>query len=177
MNALILTLYVVGIKALLSSSQAEFFVGPGATTCGSGGGDGALPSDTTCISAPQQLAYNSVSGDLYLSEYSGHRVRQMAVSKLSNVKTLTGSTTGVSGDSLGLPLVAKFTGPSGLLYYATGTKLYIADSLNDCIKALSLTSLITSAFACVCSRSPRGDTTNQAAATILCYEPVRMSGR
>ena len=80
----------------------------------------------------------AVSGTtLYVSEYSGHRIRAIDLSSSTNtVRTIAGS--GKAGYKDGTGAAAQFDTPIGLA--VSGTTLYVADYKNHRIRAIDLAS-------------------------------------
>lgn len=73
--------------------------------------------------------------DLYVSDYAAHKIRKITISTTA-VTTLAGSTSGNTNNTTGTS--AQFNAPAGLAF-ASGL-LYVADSGNNSIRTVSLTS-------------------------------------
>jgi uncharacterized protein (TIGR03437 family) len=106
------------------------------TWVGNGGagseGDGG-PATAAQLHTPRNLAVDA-AGNLYISEFEGHRVRQ--VSPDGRISTVAGTgTAGYRGDG-GPGPSAQLSSPAGLAVDRTGA-LYIADSQNEVIRKLS----------------------------------------
>jgi hypothetical protein len=80
---------------------------------------------------PRGLAY--VEGVLFIADSLNNRIR--ALQPDGKVVTLSGHT--VPGNAIGAAAEARYNQPSALLYAAG--KLYIADTLNNTVKALAVT--------------------------------------
>jgi uncharacterized protein (TIGR03437 family) len=106
------------------------------TWAGNGGagseGDGG-PATSAQLHTPRNLALDA-AGNLYISEFDGHRVRK--VSPDGRIWTVAGTgTAGYRGDG-GPGPSAQLSSPAGLAVDRTGA-LYIADSQNEVIRKLS----------------------------------------
>ena len=92
-------------------------------------GDGG-PATSASLMSPRNLALDS-TGNLYISEFAGHRIRKVASG--GTISTIAGNgTPGFSGDN-GPPTKAQLQYPAGLTF-DTGGALYIADSGNNCVR-------------------------------------------
>lgn len=74
------------------------------------------------------------SGNVYVSDTQNHSIRKVTPSGV--VTTLAGTNT--TGYVNGTGTAARFNNPTGIALYATGNTLYIADTGNHSIRALSL---------------------------------------
>lgn len=102
--------------------------------CGDGG-----PAISACLNTPYYLALDR-SGDLYIAEKYGHRVRR--VSAGSGVITTVAGTgeRGFSGDG-GPAVRARLDNPTGLAFDADGN-LYVADMFNHRIRRIGRDGII-----------------------------------
>jgi len=100
------------------------------TVAGSGqGGDGGAATGAQLL-APRNVALDA-AGNLYISEFEGHRVRK--VTPGGQISTVAGTgVAGFSGDG-GSAAAAQLGYPAGLAVDASGA-LYIADSQNQRIR-------------------------------------------
>jgi uncharacterized protein (TIGR03437 family) len=95
-------------------------------------GDGGAATDAVLLT-PRNVALDA-AGNLYISEYFGHRVRK--VSPDGNIATVAGiGVAGFAGD-LGPATSAQLAFPAGLAVDRGGT-LYIADSQNRRVRMVS----------------------------------------
>lgn len=99
----------------------------GTGVAGSAGDSG--PAVNAQLNAPRNLLVDGL-GNLYISEFSGHRVRKVAAGA---VTTLAGTgIAGFRGDG-GAATTAELAFPAGLAMDATGA-LYVADSGNERVR-------------------------------------------
>jgi sugar lactone lactonase YvrE len=96
------------------------------------GGDGGPARDSTW-NGPKGIAY-APDGSLYISDTENHVIRRVSLSN-GTVTTMVG--TGMRGDGPdGDPLKCALARPHGVCVHAG--ILYIGDSENHCIRALTL---------------------------------------
>ncbi len=74
--------------------------------------------------------------NLYIADTFNHTIRKMIISSVS-VTTLAG-TAGVSGSDDGIGSVARFNSPHGIT--TDGSNLYVADTYNNTIRKINITS-------------------------------------
>jgi hypothetical protein len=125
------------------SSNAQVPSNPAVVTLAgngrSGVGDG--PRKTATFALPSGLAKGR-DGTVFVSDEAGQRIR--AVARDGTVRTVAGSgpmsklgVSVVGGYKDGPALRARFNHPMGLAFDARRARLFIADSLNGCIRQLS----------------------------------------
>jgi sugar lactone lactonase YvrE len=101
-------------------------------------GDGG-PATSAKLKAPRNVALDG-SGNLYIADTDGHRIRQ--VSPSGTITTVAGTgTSGYSGDG-GPAANAQLAGPSGVAVDGSGN-LFIADTGNFRIREISAGGIIT----------------------------------
>jgi uncharacterized protein (TIGR03437 family) len=111
------------------SPQGAIATVAGTGTAGSAG-DGGLAMNAQ-LNAPRNLLVDSL-GNLYISEFSGHRVRKVTAGVIA---TFAGTgVAGFRGDG-GLAIGAELDYPAGLAMDATGA-LYVADSGNQRVRKI-----------------------------------------
>jgi sugar lactone lactonase YvrE len=115
-------------------------------------GDGG-PASSAQINNPQGLAIDSF-GNLYISEFGGHRVRKVSLATGIITSVAGIGVTGFAGDS-GAATAARLNSPQGLAVDPSGV-LYIADVGNNRIRKVATTGIITT-FAGAGSTSFSGD--------------------
>ena len=91
------------------------------------------------FNGPTGIAYDSVRNCLYVSDYSGHTIRRIALSTAPYaVTTIAGNsgvaTAGYVNSDIGLN--ARFNGPLGLK--VDGNYLYVSDNANHAIRRITL---------------------------------------
>jgi len=100
-------------------------------------GDGGPATSGNLVGASDLL--RDPSGNLYISEYAGNRIRKVAPD--GTITTLVGGTTGFSGDG-GPASAARINGPKGLARDAAGN-LYFSDSRNHRVRRIDGAGTIT----------------------------------
>ncbi|MBU6429173.1 MAG: hypothetical protein KGR26_09205, partial [Cyanobacteria bacterium REEB65] len=97
--------------------------------------DGA--SSSAEFSEPQDIALDS-QGNIYLSDYNNNVIRK--ISPAGWVSTYAGN--GTPGLTNGATSSAQFAGPTGLAMDASGN-LYVADRLNNAIREISASGVVS----------------------------------
>ncbi|MFD2582669.1 DUF6443 domain-containing protein [Pedobacter vanadiisoli] len=113
------------IRKITPSGVVTTFAGSGSPGFANGTGTGAS------FYSPIGLAFDA-SGNLYVADYSNHRIRVITPSGV--VSTFAG--TGSAGSSNGSALSATFRNPMGVAVDASGN-VYVADRLNHMIRKIS----------------------------------------
>jgi sugar lactone lactonase YvrE len=103
---------------------------PGTTGSADGIGTGAL------FYHPGNLALDTTSGNLYISDTGNNTVRQLQLS--NNVVVTIAGTPGAPGAADGIGSAARFNHPRGLAFDATHACLYVADTYNQTIRSIAL---------------------------------------
>ena len=88
---------------------------------------------TPAIVFPLQVCFD-LAGNIYFSEYSGHRVRKLTASPFFVASVVAGN--GTAGSVDGAP--GQLNGPRGVDADPTGAYLYIADSTNHRVRRVTL---------------------------------------
>lgn len=111
----------------------------GATSCADGVCDGGLPTAAR-LAIPMGVAVDGMTGDVYVTERLGHRVR--VVRRATNrIYTAAGTGGyGLNGDG-GLATAATLTQPSDVAVGPDGT-LYIADTRNHAVRRVRTNGII-----------------------------------
>jgi len=98
-----------------------------------GGPNEGSPAAMLALSAPRNLAFDGY-GNLYISDFGGQRVYQIAVD--GSLTTVAGTgVAGASGDN-GSAIAAQLNRPAGLAFDSRGA-LYIADSANHLVRKVA----------------------------------------
>jgi len=102
-------------------------------------GDG-ITATSAQLKNPGGIAFDS-TGNLYIAEYLGHRVRKVAaisgtITASSTITTVAGTGTGGFNSDGGAPTSAQLNNPNGIAFDSTGN-LYIADVGNHRIRKVS----------------------------------------
>ncbi|RQO80217.1 hypothetical protein DBR40_00950 [Pedobacter sp. KBW01] len=113
------------IRKITPSGVVTTFAGSGSPGFANGTGTGAS------FYSPIGLAFDG-AGNLYVADYSNHRIRIITPSGV--VSTFAG--TGSAGSSNGSALSATFRNPMGVAVDASGN-VYVADRLNHMIRKIS----------------------------------------
>lgn len=113
----------------------------GSVTGAAGWGDGVVSGTSAQISQPTGLAFNANGTVLYFTERTAaSRVRMLTLSTMV-LSTLAGSTTGASGNAVGVGTSALLASPLGVGVDASGN-VYVADSLNHRIRVITPTGTV-----------------------------------
>lgn len=113
------------IRKITPTGVVTTFAGSGSPGFANGAGTSAS------FYSPIGLAFDA-SGNLYVADYSNHRIR--VISPAGVVSTFAG--TGSAGSSNGSALSATFRNPMGVAVDASGN-VYVADRLNHMIRKIS----------------------------------------
>jgi trimeric autotransporter adhesin len=112
------------------------FAGYDTTSAGGYGGDGAMATATTCkMNQPMSLAHDG-SGNTYIAEGNGSRVR--VVTSAGIILTLCGDGSYAYAGDGGVATASKVSGPHGLAVNGAGD-LYVADMGNNRIRKIDHT--------------------------------------
>jgi uncharacterized protein (TIGR03437 family) len=106
-------------------------------------GDGGAPTSAT-LNDPQGVVVDS-SGNIYIADTGNNAVRKVAGGKITSIVGSSSGSAGYTGDG-GAGTSAQLFHPSALALDSTGN-LYIADTSNEAIRKLNLSSGIISTFA------------------------------
>jgi trimeric autotransporter adhesin len=116
------------VRKIASNGTISTLAGNGAMISAGDGGQATAAS----LMSPRNLAIDA-SGNLYVSEFAGHRIRKVASD--GSISTIAGTgAAGFSGDN-GPPGQAELAYPAGLTFDSGGS-LYIADSGNNCVRRI-----------------------------------------
>lgn len=96
-------------------------------------GDGSAATSAT-LNSPTDLAFDA-TGDLYISESGGNRIRKITIST-GNISTFTGTGTPSSTGDGGAANAATINSPVGLLFDASGN-LYLAENAGNRIRKVN----------------------------------------
>jgi DNA-binding beta-propeller fold protein YncE len=83
------------------------------------------------------------SGNLYIADYTGHRIRKITFAGV--VSTIAGS--GVAGHKDDTETAAQFNSPNGITIDNTGTNLYVADTENHVIRKIVISTGVVTTIA------------------------------
>jgi trimeric autotransporter adhesin len=108
---------------------------PSNGVCGDGG-----PATSANLTWPQNIALDA-SGNLYISDYFGFKVRKVAAAAPHNISTFAGNgLSGFSGDN-GAATAARLNHPSGVGVDSNGV-VYISDQYNNRIRSVNASGTI-----------------------------------
>jgi DNA-binding beta-propeller fold protein YncE len=112
------------------------------------------------------------SGNVYFSDYGNNRVRKISAS--GAISTIGGNgSTGYGGDG-GQATAAQFNGPMGIAVDPAGTKVYIADNMNNRIRMITTATGIITTFAGTGIQGGTGDGGNADTAQIRTPEGLAL---
>ena len=109
------------------------------------------------------------SGNLYVADTNSDSIRKIVIST-GAVTTFAGSTTGVDGTSDGTGTAARFDAPRGI--WGDATNLYVADTDNNTIRKIVISSAVVTTFAGTADVSGSDDATGASAQFNRPYEIV-----
>ena len=127
------------IRAItISTGATTTLAGEGAAAFLDGAGAAAK------FNAPTGVAVGTSGTILYVADTANHRIRAITIS--------TGATTTLAGDGTaafldGTGAAAKFNGPRGVAVGTSGTTLYVADTANHRIRAITISTGATTTLA------------------------------
>lgn len=121
----------------LPTGTTSTFAGLSTTATTTGFADGT--GTAARFNVPRGIAYDSVSGFLYVSDSQNHRIRRISPTQV--VDTYAGNANGGYLDS-STATTARFNYPQGIAIAADGT-LYIADTNNHRIRAIAPSGAVT----------------------------------
>jgi len=119
------------IRKITSAGVVTTFAGQ--STSGSADGTGTSAS----FNAPLNIAVDG-SGNLFVADYYNNEIRKITSSGV--VTTFAGSTTSGSADGTGT--AATFNGPTALAFDSSGN-LFVTDRLNNMIRKITSTGVVT----------------------------------
>jgi DNA-binding beta-propeller fold protein YncE len=91
------------------------------------------------FTAAAGIAYDPDNGDMYVTDYGNHRIRQVTAD--ATVTTLAGS--GTAGDTDGTGSAATFSSPRDIAYCPSDKSLYIADRDNNAIRKVTIDGVVS----------------------------------
>ncbi len=132
------------------------------TVAGNGGTSGSTDSYGTFaqFSGPTDIAIDSQSQALYVTDSANHTIRKVTVA--GTVTTVTG-TVGVNGFTDGLKAVAQYNSPAGISVSADHTYLLLSDTGNNTIRKVIIATGTASTLAGTAGASGITDGTGTAA--------------
>jgi len=131
-------MYIADSGGIVHRRTPDGYMGPFAGGGTAGAIDSGLALDAT-LSGPSFLAFDP-SGNLYLTENPGQRLRKITLSGI--ITTIAGTgLPGFSGDG-GPATLAQLNNPTGLAVDAVGN-IYIADEGNNRIRKINTAGIIT----------------------------------
>ena len=127
--------YIVNVNASISPGYISSLAGNG--TAGYSGDGGA--ANAAQLYSPTGIAFDS-SGNMYVAEYSNHRIRKVTTSGI--ISTIAGNgIQGYSGDG-GAATAGELNNPSGVAIDGSGN-VYIADLNNQRIRKVNVSGIIS----------------------------------
>lgn len=118
------------IRKITTAGIISTIAGTGAA---SSTGDGSAATSAT-LNSPTDLAFDA-SGDLYISESGGNRIRKITTST-GNISTFAGTGTASSTGDGGAANAATVNSPAGILFDGSGN-LYIAENGGNRIRKIN----------------------------------------
>src|SRR4051812_3461391 len=137
-NVLISDLTAGRVRRVVSNNLIMTIAGGGAPADGVGDG---LPAPAAALRGPASVAVNPATGDIYIAEFYGGRVRR--VDTYGKISTFAGG--GAPSDGIGdglLATQAALIGPAGIAVGQNGD-IYISDNLADRVRRVDSSGTIT----------------------------------
>jgi prepilin-type N-terminal cleavage/methylation domain-containing protein len=128
------------IRKITSTGLVSNIAGSGAAASTDGTGTGAS------FNQPYSIAVDQAGTTAYVTDYAGNRIRKITISSgVGTVTTIAGSAT--AGATNGNGTSAKFSQPTGIAVDPFDTTLYVAESGNNDIRAMNLTTTAVTTLA------------------------------
>ena len=160
------------ISDLLNNVIRKLVISSGAVTtlAGKPGTSGTVDGTGTAARFDRPAGiWGDGSGNLYVADTNSDSIRKVVIST-GAVTTFAGSTTGVDGTSDGTGTAARFDAPRGI--WGDATHLYVADTDNNTIRKIVISSALVSTFAGTADVSGSVDATGASAQFNRPYEIV-----
>ena len=116
----------------------------GGAVAGSGAGDGGLATRAT-LNNPSGIAIDA-SGDIFIADTLENRIREVN-GTTGVITTVAGNGTGGSSGDGGPATAAQLAAPAGIALDKSGQHLFIADSTNNVVREVNLTTGLISTLA------------------------------
>ena len=138
---------VIGSAPAASSGKVEMVAGGGT-------GEDGSPALQARLVEPFAVARHA-SGDLYIAEHTGHRIRK--VDRAGILTTVAGTGEKADGGDDGPGKAAKLNGPHYIAFAPGSPLLFIADTFNNRVRTLDVSSGVVRALAGTGEKGFSGD--------------------
>ena len=135
-------------KIVISTAEVTTLAGGGsATGTTAGAADGTGRGAT--FNGPNSLAIDPAGTNLYVSDFTNNLIRKIVIATGVVTTVAGGGSPGgtTPGSSNGTGTAATFSGPQGLVVNRSNTSLYVADSGNNLIRKIELSTGVVTTIA------------------------------
>ncbi len=131
-NLFVADAYNHRIRRIDTARQVSVVAGSGSIGVGNGGYSNG-PVSTASLNVPTEVNCDSTGAIIYIGDTFSNRVRMVSSGNITN---LAGS--GLAGYVNGIDVNAQFNYTRGVVANASGTKIYVVDYNNHCVRKISV---------------------------------------
>jgi DNA-binding beta-propeller fold protein YncE len=134
-NVYVADAYNHRIRMIDPLQNVTVIAGSGSTGVGNGGYANGAAISTASLNVPTEVSCDSTGAKIYIGDTFSNRVRSLFGGVLNNI---AGS--GTQGYLNGLDVVAQFNYTRGVVSNPQGTKIYVVDYNNNCVRKIYMAS-------------------------------------